>query len=157
MFLRVDENKTELFEFLAHCIHEQPITDKQIVTTFRTEILCNSILPQSNLSPCSHKEADTRMILHLADAAKAGYNRILAQTVDTDVVVLAVCYYYTVPASEIWIAFGTGKHLRYIGAHVIAKAFGPEKSSVLALFHAFTGCDTVSSFHGKGKKSAWDA
>ena len=22
-------------------------------------------------------------------------------------------------------------------------------------FHAFTGCDAVSSFHGKGKKSAW--
>lgn len=22
-------------------------------------------------------------------------------------------------------------------------------------FHAFTGCDVVSSFHGKGKKSAW--
>ena len=113
MFLRVDENKTELF--LAHCIHELPITDKQILTTFKTEILCNSNLPQSNLSPCSHEEADARMILHLADAAKAGYNRILVRTVDTDVVVLAVCYYYTVPASEIWITFGTGKHLRYIG------------------------------------------
>ena len=24
------------------------------------------------------------------------------------------------------------------------------------MFHAFTGCDTVSSFGGRGKKSAWD-
>ena len=24
------------------------------------------------------------------------------------------------------------------------------------MFHSFTGCDTVSSFHGKGKMSAWE-
>ena len=24
------------------------------------------------------------------------------------------------------------------------------------MFHAFTGCDTVSFFGGKGKKTAWD-
>ena len=23
-------------------------------------------------------------------------------------------------------------------------------------FHSFTGCDTVSSFHGKGNKTAWN-
>ena len=27
----------------------------------------------------------------------------------------------------------------------------------LASFHAFTGCDTVSTFGGKGKKTAWNA
>lgn len=27
----------------------------------------------------------------------------------------------------------------------------------MPLFHAFTGCDTVSSFNGKGKKSAYEA
>ena len=73
-------------------------------------------------------------------------------------VVLDITYYYmyTVPASEIWIAFGTGKHFGYIGARCIAKTVGPEKSSVLPLFHAFTGCNTVSAFHGKSQKSAWD-
>ena len=25
-----------------------------------------------------------------------------------------------------------------------------------SMFHAFTGCDTVSSFGGRGKKTAWD-
>lgn len=33
---------------------------------------------------------------------------------------------------------------------------GPEKSFVLPTFHAVTGCDTVSSFGGKGKKTAFD-
>ncbi len=31
----------------------------------------------------------------------------------------------------------------------------PRNCSVLTVFHAFTGCDTVSSFGGRGKKSAW--
>ena len=156
LFLRVDENKTELFEFLAQRISELPNTDKQIITTFRNEVLCNQNRQQANLSPCSHEEADTRIILHLADAAKSGYDRILLRTVDIDVVVLAITYFYTVPASEIWIAFGTGKHFRNIGVHCIAKTLDPEKSSILPLFHALTRCDTVSAFHGKGKKSAWD-
>ena len=150
MFLRVDENKTELFEILAQRISELPNTDKQIITTFRNEVLCNQNRQQANLSPCSHEESDTRIILHLADAAKSEYDRIMLRTVDTDVVVLAITYSYT------GSVLGTGKHFRYLGAHCIAKTLGPDKSSVLPLFHAFTGCDTVSAFHGKGKKSAWD-
>ena len=101
MFLRVDENKTKLFEFLAQRISELPNTAKQIITTFRNEVLCNQNHQQANLSPCSHEEADTRIILNLADEAKSGYDRILLRTGDTDVVVLAITYYYTVPASEI--------------------------------------------------------
>ena len=31
------------------------------------------------------------------------------------------------------------------------------KSANLPLFHALTGCDTVSSFAGIGKKTAWAA
>ena len=31
---------------------------------------------------------------------------------------------------------------------------GEEKALTLPMFHAFTGCDTVSSFAGKGKRSA---
>ena len=30
-----------------------------------------------------------------------------------------------------------------------------EKSICLLFIHAFTGCDVVSAFHGKGEKSAW--
>jgi hypothetical protein len=32
----------------------------------------------------------------------------------------------------------------------------PEKATALRFFHAFTGCDTVSAFNGRGKKTAWD-
>ena len=58
--------------------------------------------------------------------------------------------------TEIWVAFGTGKHLRYIPAHDIAKELGYEKALSLPMFHAFPGCSTVSSFAGREKKTAFD-
>ena len=27
----------------------------------------------------------------------------------------------------------------------------------MSIFHAFSGCNTTSSFHGRGKKSAWES
>ena len=59
------------------------------------------------------------------------------------------------PTIEWWVAYGTGKNLRYFEAHKISASVGEEISKGLPFFHAFTGYDTVSSFAGKGKKSAW--
>ena len=71
---------------------------------------------------------------------------------DTDVLVLAVSTFVSLEDSDIWVAFGTGKHLRYIPAHDTAKELGYEKALSLPMFHAFTGCDTVSSFAGMEKR-----
>ncbi len=43
-----------------------------------------------SLAPCTHEEADTRILLHLEDSVKQQYNKALIRTVDTDVVVLAI-------------------------------------------------------------------
>ena len=43
-----------------------------------------------------------------------------------------------------------------IAAHEIAN-FLKEKAKALVMFHALTGCDTVSSFRGRRKKTAWTA
>ena len=53
--------------------------------------------------------------------------------------------------------FGTGGHFRLIPIHEVAAAVGPRKTAILPLFHALIGCDTVSSFAGIGKKTAWAA
>ena len=148
--MRDDANKTELFLFLVKHI-KHLVTRKQIITTNGSDVVC--IPPQdiSNLAPSNHEEADTRMVLHLADAAKKGYNKILLRTVDTDVVVLSVAAFAKLEIQELWIAFGTGKNFRYIPIHEIAASLGPAKSQALPIFHAYTGCDTVSSFATKGK------
>ena len=67
------------------------IEGKQIVATHGTKVLCSPPLTVgSDLSPCSHEEADTRMMVHVADAVRNGHKSIMIRTADTDVVVLAV-------------------------------------------------------------------
>ncbi|KAJ8375399.1 hypothetical protein SKAU_G00059790 [Synaphobranchus kaupii] len=56
---------------------------------------------------------------------------------------------------KLWIAFGQGGNLRWIPIHELSLSVGPEKIRGILFFHAFTGCDVVSAFRGKGKKSAW--
>ena len=108
------------------------------------------------MPPCSHEEADSRMLLHVTHAAQHGRHQVLIRTVDTDVVVLAVFAITYLPAGcELWVAFGTSKSFRYMAANQIAVSLGPEMSCALPLFHALTCCDTVSSFAGHGKKTAW--
>ena len=71
-FLRVDQNKTELFGFLSREAIRLPIADgKEMYATCGTEVLCSSAESDlTNLSPCSPEEANTRMLLHVADAVQ---------------------------------------------------------------------------------------
>ena len=96
------------------------------------------------------------MILHLQDAVNLGYKKVILRTVDTDLVVLAVTATVEINIQELRVAFGTGRHCRYILARKIATSLDPDKSRSIPIFHAYTGCDTVSSFGTEGKKSAWE-
>ena len=53
---------------------------------------------------------------------------------------------------ELWVTYGPGKNVQNIPAHAIAMSLGPDKASTPPMFHALTGCDTVSLFGGRGKK-----
>ena len=154
-FLRVSENKEELFTFLAQKVSTVYIPGKTIISTHEQSALASPASTDvSGVSPCSHEEADTRLILHAADCVCNGYERVLVQTVDTDVLVLAVANFSEMHAAELWVAFGTGKHFKMIPVHEIANNLGETTARALPFFHALTGCDTVSFFAGKGKKTA---
>ena len=86
----------------------------------------------SSLCPCNHEEADTRK-----------------QT-------LAIAVVHQLNLNELWAALGVSSSLRYISAHEIANSLRLEKSRSLPVFHAYFGCDTISAFHGKGKKHTWN-
>ena len=154
-FLLVSENKKELFPFLAKHI-TRIATTKQVITTLGSDVLCIVPRDTSRLAPCDHEEADSRQMLFLTDAIDEGYQKILIRTVDTDVVAFGIAAAANSGVRELWLSFGTDTHHRYIPAHEIAASIGPRKSPALAFFHAFTGCDTVSAFHKRGKKPAWD-
>ena len=44
-----------------------------------------------------------------------------------------------------------------IPIHALVAQLGASRCKALPLFHALTGCDTVSHFMGCGKKTAWSA
>ena len=150
-FLRINDNKNELFSFLAMSSVACIKANKEFITTQDSGVLCINHPDVS--APCTHEEADTRIILHLEDAARKEYKTVLIRTVDTDVVVLAIAAADYLDISELWIAFGAGKNFQYFAIHEMAEALGPQHCLALSMFHAFTGCDTVSSFGGRGKKT----
>ncbi len=62
----------------------------------------------------------SRMMLHVAHAARHGHHKILVRTVDTDVVVLAVMVAETLSLEhEVWLAFGTGKNFCYFAVRLV--------------------------------------
>ena len=124
-FLRCDRNKVELFEFLAQQVTAKVIQDKELLTTYNEDVISALLFDKEELSPCNHEEADTRMLLHAAHASRQGHSKIMIRTVDTDVVILAIANVYKIRVSELWIALGTGKQLRYIPVHTIAHIMTP--------------------------------
>ena len=147
-FLRIDDNKTELFFFLASSVAEIE-TNKYLITTQGNGVLSSNQEDVSTLVPCRHEEANIRIFLHMKDAVRHGYSNASIRTVDRDVEVLAITSVNRRNLSELRVAFGTGKSF---AAHEIANTLGPDRCEALPMFHAFTGCDTVSCFGGRGKK-----
>ena len=88
--MRCDRNKVELFEFLAQQVPAKVIQDKELLTTYNEDVISALPFDKEGLSPCSHKEADTRMLLHAAHASRQGHSKIMIRTVDSDIVVLAI-------------------------------------------------------------------
>ena len=142
-FLRCDENKTELFGFLADKMITAQ-TNKRIIVTKDADIVCNSDINKNILAPCNHEKADTRMFVHAKHASSTGSRTLTIVSSDTDVVVLAIAEYADWNINALWLAFGNGNNFRWIPIHDVCKSLCP-RSRALPFFHAFTGCDTVSA------------
>ena len=80
----------------------------------------------------------------------SGMGKVMIRTI-----VIAPGMFSSLNLSERWISFGTGKNQHLLLIHSISDAIGAAKCNGLPFFHAFTGCDQVSFFTGKGKKSTW--
>ena len=158
-FLRHSDNKTELFSYLAQFIHKNLRPEgKTVIVTTGENALCWPPRNTSLINPCNHEEADTRIFVHVRDAQEEqGMNRAIIHTVDTDVVVLGVAAVVRLKDLQLTIAFGSWQYFRYINFNKIAALLGEKRALALPMFHAFTGCDTVSFFAGKGKRSAMKA
>ena len=156
-FLRVSGNKEELFSLLAKQLELSGDREKVIVATSGEGVKCSSPMDTESLCPSNHEEADTRIFLHAKHATASGHRLITIRTVDTDVVVIAIHVFRRLSIEELWIEFGTGRHKRWLPVHEYVANLGEDTCAALPFWYAFTGCDTVSSFCGRGKKICWNA
>ena len=101
-FLLISENKPGLFSFLASNVTAIE-TDKQIISTYHEEILCTQPKYVLCLAPCTQKEADSRIMLHLKHFVMEGNSKVSIRTVDTDVVVLAIRAVECLGITELWL------------------------------------------------------
>ena len=111
-------------------------------------------IPLKAMEKCNHEEANTRILVYIKDAISKGAKNAKVLTADTDVIVFLVGHFHELKPLYllVWVAFGMENNLRDYSVNTlhVCDHIGEQKSKGLPIFHAFTGCDTKSSFHGKG-------
>ena len=150
-FLKNEDNKKELFSFISRHICKSDVNGTLLLSTYFDGVLTNRNVDVSGLQPCNQAEADTRILLHLANAAVHGHSKACSYGGQRHCCIGAPVLRYTRAIR----AVGTGKKYRDIPVHSLHAGLGPSNSIALTLFHSLTGCDTTSQFLGCGKKTAW--
>ena len=166
-FLSKGQNKANLAQYYTEYIMEcTPASLKKAQTLFTSggkddkafSITTERVIEVDSLSS-NQEEADTRIVLHSAAAAENGAQTVVVHSPDTDVLVLLVHHRPAIKAKEIFFMTGReGKHTqltRYIPVHTIYDLLSMEQQKILLSVYCLTGCDTVSSFFGHGKRTAY--
>lgn len=103
-----------------------------------------------------HEEADTRLLLHAKHASCHGkFSNIVIKSPDTAVAILSIYFQSSIAPNLIFLT-GAGNTARMINIKQVCNKLSPELCQALIGMHVFTGCDTTSSFYGKGKKKAFE-
>ena len=68
-----------------------------------SNVLSNMPCDVTKLQTCNHSEADTRVLLNLAHAAEQGHTTAYVCIVDSNVVILAICFFETLGLTELWV------------------------------------------------------
>ena len=100
----------------------------------------------------THEEADTRILLHTKHASH-DYSAIVIVAEDTDVFILCLAFQSQID-SAMYIKCGSASRVPCIDVRKVAGAIGQSVCASLLGFYAYTGCDSVSSFSGRGKLAA---
>ncbi|KAG1677699.1 hypothetical protein GQR58_013762 [Nymphon striatum] len=98
------------------------------------------------------EEADLRILMHVLDCCRAGYETCVVISNDTDVIV-ALLFYVPVflqeGLMELWIRVGRGNTSRFLPLHTLYASLGRDLCTVLPAIHSLTGCDITSKIGTK--------
>ena len=100
----------------------------------------------------THEEADMRTFLHAKDASRSK-DTIVMICEDTDVFSIAITK-ADIIGVPIYMKRGTQKRTKFANIHDISTNLGSDFPQRIPGMHAFSGCDSISEFAGKGKVTA---
>ena len=100
----------------------------------------------------NQEEVDTRILLH-CKYINTSSEKIVISCSDRDIFVISLYFCMGIPTK---LYFHRCKvYIQYSCTLPDIPAFGKDVCDALIGFHCISGCDTVSSFHGIGKKKAF--
>ena len=160
IFLQSGNNKTQLIDFLVdNWSNDQSLREKlerkELFLTHGEQCLKvtkDSISDVQDLHS-SQEEADTRILLHAEHCGRSGLAAAVIISPDTDVFILAMAFTPKLKC-PVYFKLGSKTRTEYMEVKKAVDALGHDKCACLLGLHSFTGCDTVSSFAGRGKVSA---
>lgn len=97
---------------------------------------------------CDHEEADSRLFLHAANVFLE-HPKVEMRCSDTDVLVIAVSLQSKL-SGKTFMLRGTASNRRLVNIAAIVDQLPCGIPEALIGLHVFTGCDSTSSFKGRG-------
>ena len=93
-------------------------------------------------------------MIRYAHNASQNHDRVVIQSPDTDVAVLATDLFRSLSCKQLWFRTGVKDKLRFIPIHSLVESLSSDTCASLPCFHPLTGCDSTSGIYGIGKKKA---
>ena len=165
-FLHHPDNKNDLGLYLGSKLislhRETGSCCLQLCVTYKDTILSTPILISQSLFPINStsEEADQKIVRHTLHCINENYSDVVIHSIDYDVLILLLCY---VAEQMEMGSFSVNVYFKLVTPNAtwydvvsLINEMGTDICKALPFFFAFTGCDTVPSFHGKGKCTIWD-
>jgi len=74
-FLRLDDNKKELFQHLVASVQSLHIANVEVISKADVDATCSTTIVKAGLAHCNHEEADTCIFIHAKHASVNGIDR----------------------------------------------------------------------------------
>ena len=162
-YLKSSKNKETLIVFLIEQWKNLPGSELQGRMVYATQLdncvklSCSQdgdiIAEDVEELKSNQEEADGRLLLHAkhaSDDKELNEKVVVVKSPDTDVFLLMAAFASQIPC-PLFFATGSGNLARTLNVGLILEKYGEQVCTALLGIHAFTGCDSTSSFKGKGK------
>ena len=155
-FLTNNENKEQLIDVMYRVWSEeefrQKMDERNVILIKQGEafkLTSNEVTPIPSLRS-NQEETDSRVVLYSIFATSSGYSNVKVKTPDSDLfwILLHHSRQINVP---VFFDTGHGNKKRLINITELGSHYSENLCDALLGLHAFSGCDTVSAFKGKGK------